>query len=442
MRQPLLALLAEGALAMGDELKLALEQTFGQAYPSPNIGQIYVTLKRLEQDGLVQRGRGADHPAQQARLRAHGRRPTRRCAPGSGAERRTPDSGATVFDQGDPGADGGLADRMELMSSQRRHYLGIMRNLIELQAEIDPAIRSPAPISRRCPCGPRRSPACRTHPALGHLQQLRGPGTGRDIERDERPVPVRAQLREDLVQLIIRDAAGHLPGHLRPVESGIRPVGLHRIVVRVRPPAPPRPAQRERVHDRPGPGLEMEAVKGAEHRLAVRPDRRRIRLPWPLASDDQPAAEIPCLAAGRPVPRTPDADRNRNHRSRSSACTTAPWLPTCPAACRSANHSDTAGTAAPSGPMSRYGSCTLPVSSSDPAAGTASLLLHRSPAGITFNEYYDGDGTILFRHACRFGCEGIVSKRLGSPYRSGRVDDWLKIENPLAPAAKREADRG
>jgi bifunctional non-homologous end joining protein LigD len=69
-------------------------------------------------------------------------------------------------------------------------------------------------------------------------------------------------------------------------------------------------------------------------------------------------------------------------------------------------------------------------------------LLHRSPAGITSNEYYDGDGTTLFRHACRFGYEGIVSKRLGSPYRSGRVNDWLKIKNPLAPAAKREADGG
>ena len=72
---------------------------------------------------------------------------------------------------------------------------------------------------------------------------------------------------------------------------------------------------------------------------------------------------------------------------------------------------------------------------------TLAKLLHRSPAGIIFNEYYDGDGTTLFRHACRFGCDGIVSKRLGSPYRSGRVDDWLKIKNPLAPAAKREADR-
>jgi hypothetical protein len=32
------------------------------------------------------------------------------------------------------------------------------------------------------------------------------------------------------------------------------------------------------------------------------------------------------------------------------------------------------------------------------------------------------------------GCEGIVSKRLGSPYRSGRVAHWVKIKNPKAPA--------
>jgi len=40
------------------------------------------------------------------------------------------------------------------------------------------------------------------------------------------------------------------------------------------------------------------------------------------------------------------------------------------------------------------------------------------------------------------GCEGIVSKRLGSPYRPGRVDHWLKIKNPTAPAVKREAKEG
>jgi hypothetical protein len=35
---------------------------------------------------------------------------------------------------------------------------------------------------------------------------------------------------------------------------------------------------------------------------------------------------------------------------------------------------------------------------------------------------------------------GIVSKRLGSRYRSGRSPDWLKFKNPDAPAVKREAE--
>jgi ATP-dependent DNA ligase len=45
-----------------------------------------------------------------------------------------------------------------------------------------------------------------------------------------------------------------------------------------------------------------------------------------------------------------------------------------------------------------------------------------------------------FRHACKLGLEGIVSKRKDSPYRSGRSPDWLKMKNPAAPAVKREAE--
>jgi len=37
---------------------------------------------------------------------------------------------------------------------------------------------------------------------------------------------------------------------------------------------------------------------------------------------------------------------------------------------------------------------------------------------------------IVFEHACKMGLEGIVSKRLGSRYRSGRTSDWLKFKNP------------
>jgi bifunctional non-homologous end joining protein LigD len=67
-------------------------------------------------------------------------------------------------------------------------------------------------------------------------------------------------------------------------------------------------------------------------------------------------------------------------------------------------------------------------------------LLHDPHPGIAFNEHYDGDGAIIFKHACKLGCEGIVSKRLGSPYRAGRSGYWLKVKNPKAPAVTREAE--
>jgi hypothetical protein len=72
-------------------------------------------------------------------------------------------------------------------------------------------------------------------------------------------------------------------------------------------------------------------------------------------------------------------------------------------------------------------------------------LLHREgwrrPVdGIAVNEHYSGDGGIIYKHACALGCEGIVSKRLGSPYRSGRADCWLKVKNPAASAVTREAE--
>jgi ATP-dependent DNA ligase len=68
-------------------------------------------------------------------------------------------------------------------------------------------------------------------------------------------------------------------------------------------------------------------------------------------------------------------------------------------------------------------------------------ILVRGPhSGIVLNEVFEGDGDVLFEHACKLGCEGIVSKRIGSPYRSGRSPHWVKVKNPKAPAVKREAE--
>jgi ATP-dependent DNA ligase len=79
----------------------------------------------------------------------------------------------------------------------------------------------------------------------------------------------------------------------------------------------------------------------------------------------------------------------------------------------------------------------------DPLEGrkeTLAMILAKAASGIRFNEHMEGDGQTVFKHACKLGLEGIVSKRKDSPYRSGRSPDWLKIKNADAPAVKREAE--
>jgi ATP dependent DNA ligase domain len=68
-------------------------------------------------------------------------------------------------------------------------------------------------------------------------------------------------------------------------------------------------------------------------------------------------------------------------------------------------------------------------------------LLGQVEDGVVYNEHFTRDSAIIFRHACALGCEGIVSKRLGSFYRSDRVDHWLQIKNPAAPAVKARPKR-
>ena len=46
------------------------------------------------------------------------------------------------------------------------------------------------------------------------------------------------------------------------------------------------------------------------------------------------------------------------------------------------------------------------------------------------SEAITGDGATIFRHACWMDLEGIVSKRIGSRYVSGRTRAWLKTKNP------------
>jgi DNA-binding PadR family transcriptional regulator len=139
MRMPLLALLAKEP-AHGYELKSQLEQIFGEAYPTPNIGQIYVTLQRLERDGLVQ-----SQDVVQAT------RPNKRVYELTDTGRAALDSWLDRSSEGPRVRDeffmklvlselAGTSDRLGLIIRQRRHYLAQVRSLSELAAAADRSV--------------------------------------------------------------------------------------------------------------------------------------------------------------------------------------------------------------------------------------------------------------------------------------------------------------
>jgi bifunctional non-homologous end joining protein LigD len=72
---------------------------------------------------------------------------------------------------------------------------------------------------------------------------------------------------------------------------------------------------------------------------------------------------------------------------------------------------------------------------------TLARMLRHSLPGLRLNHHIvHKKGAAVFQHACKLGAEGIVSKRLGSIYQSGRSADWLKFENPEAAAVRRERE--
>ena len=64
-------------------------------------------------------------------------------------------------------------------------------------------------------------------------------------------------------------------------------------------------------------------------------------------------------------------------------------------------------------------------------------VLRRSRGEIQYVEHINDDGDEVFEAVCKLGLEGIVSKKLDAPYRSGPSKSWLKTKNPKAPAATR-----
>jgi bifunctional non-homologous end joining protein LigD len=49
-------------------------------------------------------------------------------------------------------------------------------------------------------------------------------------------------------------------------------------------------------------------------------------------------------------------------------------------------------------------------------------------SAIRFSEHLETDGPTMLAHTCRFGLEGIISKRKDLPYRPGRGEHWLKAK--------------
>ena len=60
----------------------------------------------------------------------------------------------------------------------------------------------------------------------------------------------------------------------------------------------------------------------------------------------------------------------------------------------------------------------------------ALMRLVAGVGGILFSESLAAEGAVVFAKACELGLEGIVSKRAGSFYKSGKSRNWLKTKNP------------
>src|SRR5580765_6839352 len=59
-------------------------------------------------------------------------------------------------------------------------------------------------------------------------------------------------------------------------------------------------------------------------------------------------------------------------------------------------------------------------------------VLRKARDGIQYVEHAEGHGDRLFAAVCNLGLEGIVSKKLNAPYRSGPSKTWIKVKNPNA----------
>ena len=138
----------------------------------------------------------------------------------------------------------------------------------------------------------------------GDAEQFRGTGAGRDVERQQRPVPVRAQRCEQLIEepvgQVSRDPLGH-PLPERCPRS--RREGLHRIVVRLRPSSGSVVRVGDRIDQRPVAVADPVGVEHLDDREGVVDGRRRVPdLPTCWADQPHPQHEVACLEPTRALP--------------------------------------------------------------------------------------------------------------------------------------------
>ncbi len=58
----------------------------------------------------------------------------------------------------------------------------------------------------------------------------------------------------------------------------------------------------------------------------------------------------------------------------------------------------------------------------------ADLLADSDIPQVRLSEHFTEPGSVLLKHACEIGLEGIISKRRDAPYRPGRGGDWIKAK--------------
>jgi DNA-binding PadR family transcriptional regulator len=130
MKELFLTLLSSRS-AYGYELRQTLEHFFGDLLPSMNAGQIYMTLSRLERDGLVA---GQDVPEDSRGKRMYQLTDAGRSMLAEWIE--TPVPGTRLKDEFYLKfallASTGLADPRTMLERQRREYLQSLRDLDEL----------------------------------------------------------------------------------------------------------------------------------------------------------------------------------------------------------------------------------------------------------------------------------------------------------------------